>query len=122
MTTILLVEDDTMLIEILASVLQEQGYSVQQAFSAEEALRFCETSTPDVIVSDVKMGEMDGFTFFEEVHRMARLKNIPFLFITAFDDYTGVAKAKELGAAGYITKPFDLDNVLQTIQSLVSPP
>ncbi len=119
MKNILLVEDDTMLIEIVASVLQEQGYAVHQALSAEEALRYLESTTPDLIVSDVKMGEMDGFTFFEEVHRMARLKNIPFLFITAFDDYAGALKAKELGAAGYITKPFDLDVVIQTIQTLI---
>lgn len=119
MKNILLVEDDTNLIEIVASVLQEQGYAVHQALSAEDALRYCESTTPDLIISDVKMGEMDGFTFFEEIHGMARLKNIPFLFITALDDPIGVAKAKELGATGYITKPFDLDAVIQTIQSII---
>lgn len=121
MKTILLVEDDTMLIDIVTSVLQEQGYAVHQALSAEEALAFCATTTPDLIVSDVKMGEMDGFTFFEQVHEQDRLKNIPFLFITAYDDYSGMTRAKQLGAAGYITKPFDLDAVLQTIRQLVPP-
>lgn len=116
---ILFVEDDADLGKIMASVLTEEGYEVSQASSGEAALEFCRSNTPDLIISDVSMAEMDGFTFLEQIRRKKRLKVTPFMFVTAFEGGVGLKKAKELGAVAYITKPFDLDNVLGTVKTLL---
>lgn len=119
MKRILIVEDEQDLVNILDLLLSEEGYQVTQTRSAEEALQFCEGSTPDLILSDIKMGQMDGMTMLEQMRTMAKLQHIPFIFISATGDASLIAKAKSLGATAYFTKPFDLDEVLQTVRTLV---
>ncbi len=119
MKRILLVEDEADLINILDVVLSEEGYQVTQMRSAEEALEFCRVGTPDLIISDIKMGAMDGMTMFEQMRTMSKLHDIPFIFISATADAIWAARAKSLGAAAFFTKPFDVDEVLQTVRSLV---
>ncbi len=87
--------------------------------SAEDALLFRNDHTPDLIISDVTMGEMDGFTLLEKIHTVAEMKHIPFVFLTGVQDLTGVRKAKELGASAYIRKPVELDDVLQTVREIL---
>jgi CheY-like chemotaxis protein len=116
MKRILLVEDESDLLGILDVVLSDAGYEVVQKQSAEDALRFCEDQVPDMIVSDIKMGAMDGFTMFEQMKTIPRLQRLPFIFISATADSSWMTKAKKLGATAYFTKPFDVDEVLQTIQ------
>ena len=119
MKSILLVEDDEYLVNIMAKVLEEEGYRVHKSLSAEEALRFCREYTPDLIISDVKMGEMDGFALLEKIHTIATLKHIPFVFLTALQQSFGVRKASELGATAYITKPFELDDFIRAIKQIL---
>ena len=116
---ILFVEDDTDLAKIMVSVLTEEGYEVSQASNGEDALSFCATHTPDLIISDVSMAEMDGFRFLEQIQLQERLKSTPFMFVTGFEVAAGVKKAKEMGAVAYVTKPFDLDNVLETVKTFL---
>ncbi len=121
MKRILLVEDESDLLDILDLVLSDAGYEVVQKQSAEDALQFCEDQVPDVIVSDVKMGAMDGFTMFEQMKTIPKLQRLPFIFISGTSDSVWMTKAKKLGATAYFTKPFDVDEVLQTIQTSVPP-
>jgi CheY-like chemotaxis protein len=121
MKQILLVDDEPEIIELLAISLESEGYSVQSAASAEQALEYCTTRTPDMIISDVKMGKMDGFTFFEKVHTMASLKNIPFIFVTAFDQSFDPHKTEHLKPAAFISKPFDLEEMVKTIKGILPP-
>ena len=121
MKRILLVEDESDLLDILDLVLSDAGYEVVQKQSAEDALRFCEDQTPDMIVSDIKMGAMDGFTMFEQIKTNPKLQRLPFIFITATADSSWMSKAKKLGATAYFTKPFDVDEVLRAIQTSVPP-
>lgn len=119
MKTILLVDDEPEITELLAIALEGEGYAVHIASSAEQALDYCSSHTPNLIISDVKMGEMDGFTFFEKVHEMASLKNIPFIFVTAFDQSFDPKKSKALQPTAFIGKPFDLDEVMRTIKGIL---
>ncbi len=119
MKSILLVEDDEYMVNIMAKVLEEEGYRVHKSLSAEEALRFCRECTPDLIISDVKMGEMDGFALLGEIYSTAELKHIPFVFLTAHEESAAVRKAKELGATAYITKSFELDDIIRAIKQLL---
>jgi two-component system alkaline phosphatase synthesis response regulator PhoP len=121
MKNILLVEDEENLVQIVGSVLEEEGYNVRRSMSAEEALRLLPSYRPDLIISDLKMGEMDGFEMMEQIRKQRETKQIPFIYVTSFDDEDSARKAKNLGATAYITKPFDLDELLRLIRSTLNP-
>ena len=121
MKNILLVEDEEELINIVGSVFAEEGYGVKKTSSAEEALQLCESYQPDLIICDVRMGEMDGFTLLEKLKTSGRFKNTPFIFLTAFDESQARNKGLKLGAVAYIAKPFDIDELLTTVRKLVPP-
>jgi CheY-like chemotaxis protein len=121
MREILIVEDEEDLINIVGTVLMDEGYSVQKSSSAEEALLRCQTAQPDLIISDVQMGKMDGFGLLERIKANDSLKNIPFIFLTSMDEALARKKGLLLGAAAYVTKPFDIDELLDKIRKLVPP-
>ncbi|MDP2883984.1 MAG: response regulator [Ignavibacteria bacterium] len=121
MKSILLVEDEEDLINIVGSVLRDEGYEVKQSLTAEEALQLCAGYKPDLIICDVKMGEMDGFVMLEKLKTSEKLKKVPFIFLTAFDEPEGKKEGLRLGADAYITKPFDVDELLRTVRKLVPP-
>ena len=117
---ILLVEDESDLINILDLVISDEGYEVTQTHSAEEALQFCETTVPDLVVSDIKMGAMDGLAMFEQLRATPKFERVPFIFISAVSDGQWKAKAKSLGAAEFFTKPFDVDEVVGAIKQVLT--
>jgi len=121
MREILIVEDEEDLINIVGTVLMDEGYSVQKSSSAEEALLRCQTAQPDLIISDVQMGKMDGFDLLEGIKANDSLKNIQFFFLTSTDEALARKKGLLLGAAAYVTKPFDIDELLDKIRKLVPP-
>ena len=111
MKKILLVDDEGDLINYIASVLQEEGFDVSTRLSAEEALGKFSTDMPDLVISDVRMQEMDGFTMLQKMKTLKGFNNVPFIFLTAMDDRAGQQQAASLGAAAYISKPCDLDEL-----------
>jgi DNA-binding response OmpR family regulator len=119
--TILIVEDEEVLLDIVGTVFRDAGYGVMKASSAEEALRLSASIPADLIISDVRMGEMDGFTLLERLRATDTLKNIPFIFLTAYDERDGLQRGLSLGAKAYITKPFDIDDLLERVMKLVPP-
>jgi CheY-like chemotaxis protein len=121
MKNILIAEDEEDLVIILGAVLKDEGYNVLTSSSAEEALQRCETSCPDLILCDVRMGEMDGFTLLEKLKAIEKFRNIPFIFLTSFDTADAKKKGMKLGASAYITKPFDVDFLLETMRKLAPP-
>jgi len=116
---ILLVEDEETLIDIMANVLEDEGFSVKKLLSAEEALDACKTYSPDLIISDVRMKEMDGFMMYERIKGIDTLRSIPFIFLTALDDRASQQRALRMGATAYITKPFDIDDLVQTVRKVL---
>ncbi|MDP2883642.1 MAG: response regulator [Ignavibacteria bacterium] len=121
MRNILLVEDEEALLNILGIVLRDEGYEVKKSLDAEGALRLCESHQPDMIICDVKLGEMDGFAMLEQLKATEKFKNIPFIFLTGLDDTEGKKKGLRLGAQAYITKPFDVYELLEKVRNLVPP-
>ena len=117
---LMLAEDDETQRLLMQGVFEDEGYKVFPAPSVEDALHVLANYTPDVIVSDIKMREMDGFMFFDRIHNIARLQDIPFIFLTARSDSRSVGRAMKMGAAAYLTKPCDVDELLGTVQRLVS--
>jgi DNA-binding response OmpR family regulator len=116
---LLLVEDEEELVKIVRTFFDDEGFEVRIAMNAEEALVTLESFTPDVIVSDVRMGPMDGFRFLETIRKKPDLKSIPFIFLTIMDDRSSIQRAKALGAAGYLTKPFDVEDLHAKIKEVL---
>ena len=90
------------------------------AFNGVEGLKVVRDFKPDVIVSDVKMGQMDGFEFFEALQKLPEFSKIPVLFLTIMDDRASVERATQLGAAGYMTKPFDVEELHEKIKGIMA--
>ena len=121
MKKILLVDDEGDLINYIASVLQEEGFDVSTRLSAEEALGTIMADKPDLVITDVRMEQMDGFTMLEKIKTMKGFSNVPVIFLTAMDDRIGQQQAAKLGAAAYISKPFDLDELVGLVKRVLPP-
>ncbi|MGA3242994.1 MAG: response regulator [Bacteroidota bacterium] len=117
---LLLVEDEEELVRIVQTYFRDEGFEVRIALNGIEALKVVRDFKPDVIVSDVKMGQMDGFEFFEALKKLPGFSKTPFIFLTILDDRSSVEHATALGASGYMTKPFDVEELHAKIQEVMS--
>lgn len=119
MTRILVVDDEEDLREILRFNLESEGFEVETAASAEEALSNvnCQLSTINLILLDVMMDKMSGFELAEELHR--RGDNTPIIFLTARDAHDDQLQGFGVGADDYITKPFSFDTVLARVKAVL---
>ncbi len=117
MTSILIVEDDTGLREEISDWLELEGYHTLLACNGREGLAIAAQHTPDLIVSDIAMPEMDGFNFLLELRANRQLSDLPFIFLTASADYEFVRKGMGLGADDYLIKPFTHAELLNAISA-----
>lgn len=115
-TRLLIVEDEPQQRETLAMLFEGEGYSVRATESAETALDILRHNRPHLVVTDVKLTGMDGITFFESVRKGEEGKDIPFIFITAYNDTAAIARIKTMGAVEYITKPFNLEDLIRLVR------
>lgn len=113
---VLLVEDNIGLNASLKEILELNGYIVDGAFDADEALNFLQNSFYDVIILDVMLPDIDGFTLL----KLIREKGIktPVIMLTAKDQLRDKVKGLELGADDYITKPFEVEELLARIKTV----
>ena len=121
MSTILLVEDESQQREVLAMMFESEGYTVTGVSSAEEALTHLTTTVPQLVVTDVKLGGMDGISMFELCRQQERLSNLPFIFITGYNDPEAIERVTLLGSADYITKPYELEMLLSRVKKQCPP-
>jgi CheY-like chemotaxis protein len=91
--------------------LTSRGYSVKTANSGAEALSALASFTPDLILSDVRMPDMNGFDLVDTIKKQPATKTTPIVFISAIDDYDARRVAKDVGAADYLVKPLDEQDV-----------
>jgi two-component system, sensor histidine kinase and response regulator len=116
---ILIVEDDTHLLQGIRDILTLEDYRVVTAENGKLALKVLETEspTPDLIVSDIMMPEMDGIELLKKVRQDITWGNIPFIFLTAKTEKTDVQLGKRLGVDDYLSKPFDADDLLVAVEA-----
>ena len=116
---ILVVDDEEDLREILRFNLEAEGFEVETAASAEEALVAvnCQLSTVNLILLDVMMDKMSGFEMVEELRRHGN--NTPIIFLTARDAHNDQLQGFGVGADDYITKPFSFDTVLARVKAVL---
>ena len=115
--TLLIVEDNHTLREGLRDMLAFEGFNVLTAGNGEEALEQMSTISPDMIISDIAMPVMDGFTFFQNVRSRPDWLTIPFVFLTARGDREDVLTGKNLGAEDYLVKPLTRDELLSAVRA-----
>lgn len=113
-TTILLVEDDRLVLHTIARGLRAAGYRIQEADSAEAAMRLCLKDRPDLALLDMRLSGMSGLDF---ARWLKNTLGVPFVFLSAYDDSAIVEDAAELGALGYLVKPVDVPLMLPTIRT-----
>ncbi len=114
--TLMLVEDEEQQREALTMLFEAEGYRVLAAESAEKAIELLQGDRPDMIISDVKLPGADGFTLYDMVRGNNNFRSIPFLFTTGYNDPASIERVTKLGALGYITKPYNLESLMQKIR------
>lgn len=117
--TILCVDDEVDSLRVISLALEESGYKVLSASGGMEALHLLESSVPDLIISDLRMPNMNGFELFLKVKKDPHHTNTPFFFLTAVDDFLAVKYGKELGVDAYLTKPIDIDDLEKQIDKFI---
>ena len=114
--TILLVDDDARLREIVGMALEGEGYGVRTVGSAEEAVDVLERTDPDLLILDVMLPGRDGFELCREIRRQS---GVPILMLTAKTDTVDVVVGLESGADDYLTKPFVTKELVARIRALL---
>ena len=117
MKTILLIEDDTVLRENTAELLEFANYKVATAANGRLGITIAMASPPDIVVCDIMMPELDGYGVLQELASHESTKNIPFIFLSAKTEQKEIRKGMDLGADDYLTKPFDDENLISAIES-----
>ena len=118
--TLLVVEDNHALREGLREMLGMEGFTVLTASNGREALDSMMALTPDLILSDIAMPEMDGLAFLQEVRNRPEWVTIPFVFLTARGEKEDVLTGKDLGAEDYLIKPLTRDELVTAVRSRLS--
>lgn len=104
--TILIVDDEEDIIELIQYNLKTEGYSILTARTGEEAVKIAEQSLPGLMVLDLMLPGMDGFEVTRYLRSRERTKNLPIVILTAKGEETDIVTGLELGANDYISKPF----------------
>ncbi len=112
MKTILLIEDNTEILENLIEYLELEGFNILFANNGKEGVEIAIEFVPDLIICDVLMNEMDGHEVLRLLLNTSKTYNIPFIFSTSNSEKVDRKKALALGADDYIIKPFELEALL----------
>ena len=118
---LLLIDDDPNLILLVKDYLEFRGYEVITAENGREALEILEQDVPDMIICDVMMPEMDGYTFVEQVRQNERTSWIPVLFLSAKGQSADRVKGLNKGADVYMVKPFEPEELVAQVESSLKP-
>jgi putative two-component system response regulator len=108
---VLIVDDTLANLQLLTSILKEEGYKVRPASSGAMAIQAIAKKMPDLILLDIKMPDMDGYSVCQELKANPHTQDIPIIFISALSDITDKVKAFNVGGLDYINKPFQFEEV-----------
>jgi CheY-like chemotaxis protein len=117
--TILVVDDEPVVVEIAKRKLEERGYEVHTAGDGEEALAVLKVKIPDLIILDIQMPKMNGYTFMMEKSKTPEYVKIPVIVLTAYNEMEPLFKRH--GVKGYLLKPLKLQDLLDKVAAVVPP-
>lgn len=116
---IMIVEDDPDLSEMLHNYFRVQGYDVVAAAWGEEAVRLTREHTPDLVVLDIRLPDIDGFEVCRRIRNHRRTQDVPVIFLTEKRDRVDKLSGLELGVVDYITKPFDIQELRLRVRNVL---
>ncbi|MFP4473698.1 MAG: response regulator [Candidatus Omnitrophota bacterium] len=116
---VLIIEDEDVLRELMASELGSRGYEIVQAADGRQGMKICEESRPDIVLTDVLMPESDGNQFFKELRASDWGKEIPVIVVTARSAMRDYFEA--VNVDGFIEKPFEMDDLAAMIERVLAP-
>lgn len=115
----LIIEDNLQNMYMLTYLLEGNDYQVFQAFTGVNGIAMAQEIQPDVILLDIQLPEMDGYTVARELRKIDTLKNTPIIAVTSYAMTGDKEKAFESGATGYIEKPIDPDTFISQLEALI---
>ena len=116
--TILIVDDDEVILRVLERDLEQAGFAVVKAGNGKEALEIVSRDTVDIVISDISMPEMDGLAFCEQLRRRPACADIPFIFLTVHGGEQAKIRGLRSGADDYVVKPFNTGDLIARAEIL----
>ena len=116
---ILLVDDSFQNNELMQVVLEKEGYETMMASNGMEALEAIRQRHPDLIILDIMMPGMDGYALLDHLKRTEPVPHIPVIMLTARNNQKDLQKAMEMGAADYVIKPIDIEDILVRVNKVL---
>lgn len=119
MKKIIIADDEHKILMSLEYSFRKSGYDVFIARDGTEVLDFLETITPDVILLDIMMPNLDGYSTLEEIKKRENLQNTKVIFLSAKNNPRDIEKGLEMGADAYVTKPYSIKKLMQQIEEML---
>jgi len=120
MKKILVIEDDANIRESLVELLEMKSFELISAENGADGLKLAQDTLPDLIVCDVMMPGMNGYEVVEAIRKDSRMKNLPFIFLSAKAMEADIDYGKKLGANSYLTKPFRAQDLFSVVDELLN--
>ncbi|HEX9268230.1 MAG TPA: response regulator transcription factor [Candidatus Limnocylindria bacterium] len=117
---ILVVEDDPDLGDAIVAFLKDEGLEAKLARDGDQAMRLVDQLRPAAMILDLMMPRRDGFSVLRELRADGRIATLPVIVVTAIFGLSERLYATELGAADYVTKPFELDELLERVRNVLA--
>ncbi len=119
MKTILTVDDSASVRQMVRLTLSGAGYQVTEAADGAAGLKQAQAVPAQMVVTDLNMPVMDGMTFIRELRKLPAYKGVPIIFLTTESDPARKQEAKQAGATGWITKPFQQEQLLSVVKKVL---
>lgn len=119
MTRVLVIEDDEKIQESLLDLLELRKYQVYVAGNGREGIRLAEEHQPDVILCDVMMSNLNGFSVLQAIRAVPALTNTPFIFLSALSEQKYIDMGLNQGADRYIVKPFRAEELFSVLEETI---
>jgi DNA-binding NtrC family response regulator len=120
MSKILIIDDNEYLRFTLSAVIEDYGYSAITAQNCREGIDCIMEGPPELIILDKKLPDCDGINLLKKIKELDEYRHIPVIMLTAYANETSEEQAIHLGAAAFLTKPFDNDEIMTLIKSALS--
>ncbi|MBI4728953.1 MAG: response regulator [Acidobacteria bacterium] len=117
---VLVVDDDRVILQLLEVNLEMEGYDVRTAANGEQALSDVKVFRPDIVILDIMMPRMDGMEVCRRIQADPASADVPVVFLSAKAQDLDVRRGYELGVAAYLTKPFDPQELIDTVERVLA--